>query len=135
MSPDAPKPIADPNDLLGTYSFLPWLRQGLANAITSPPATPWLTTQTWVRLFRPHLEFCYVNNAYQFYSPQPGPAAHGCGDQGAIGRVGTQQRRAPQNLDRPREVEQLEVVEGDHNDQALGTRHGLILRLVELWPQ
>src|SRR5215467_13311634 len=35
---DEPKPIADPNDLLGTYSFLPWLRQGLANAITAPPA-------------------------------------------------------------------------------------------------
>jgi hypothetical protein len=32
-----PPPIADPNDLLGTYSFLPWLRQGIANAITAPP--------------------------------------------------------------------------------------------------
>ena len=35
-----PPPIADPNDLLGTYSFLPWLRQGIANAITAPPAGP-----------------------------------------------------------------------------------------------
>src|SRR5713226_3555797 len=35
-----PSPIADPNDLLGTYSFLPWLRQGLANAITAPAAGP-----------------------------------------------------------------------------------------------
>src|SRR5712664_410184 len=33
-----PPPIADPEDLLGTYAFLPWLRQGLANAITAPPA-------------------------------------------------------------------------------------------------
>jgi hypothetical protein len=33
-----PPPIADPNDLLGTYSFLPWLRQGIANAISAPPA-------------------------------------------------------------------------------------------------
>jgi len=34
----SPPPIvADPNDLLGTYSFLPWLRQGIANAITAPP--------------------------------------------------------------------------------------------------
>lgn len=32
-------PIADPEDLLGTYSFLPWLRQGVANAITAPPPT------------------------------------------------------------------------------------------------
>jgi hypothetical protein len=38
MSPNAPPPIADPEDLLGTYAFLPWLRQGIANAITSPPA-------------------------------------------------------------------------------------------------
>ena len=33
-----PNPLADPNDLLGTYSFLPWLRRGIANAITAPPA-------------------------------------------------------------------------------------------------
>jgi hypothetical protein len=33
-----PPPIADPEDLLGTYAFLPWLRQGIANAITAPPA-------------------------------------------------------------------------------------------------
>jgi len=33
-----PPVIADPNDLLGTYSFLPWLRQGIANAITAPPS-------------------------------------------------------------------------------------------------
>ncbi len=32
-------PIADPEDLLATYSFLPWLRQGVANAITAPPAS------------------------------------------------------------------------------------------------
>ncbi len=47
---------------------------GVLSAITSPPPTPWLTSQLWVRLFRPHLEFCYTNNAYQFYSPEPGPA-------------------------------------------------------------
>jgi hypothetical protein len=34
-----PPPIADPEDLLGTYAFLPWLRQGLANAIAAPPAS------------------------------------------------------------------------------------------------
>jgi len=34
-----PAPIADPEDLLGTYAFLPWLRQGMATAITAPPAT------------------------------------------------------------------------------------------------
>jgi len=34
-----PPPIADPEDLLGTYAFLPWLRTGLANAIVAPPAS------------------------------------------------------------------------------------------------
>ena len=34
-----PPPIADPEDLLGTYAFLPWLRQGMATAISAPPAT------------------------------------------------------------------------------------------------
>lgn len=33
-----PPPIADPEDLLGTYAFLPWLRQGMGTAITGPPA-------------------------------------------------------------------------------------------------
>ena len=39
MSTILSPPIADPEDLLGTYAFLPWLRQGIANAITAPPAT------------------------------------------------------------------------------------------------
>ena len=47
---------------------------GIISAMTSPEPTPWLTSQIWARVFRPHLEFCYVNNAYHFYSPQPGPA-------------------------------------------------------------
>jgi hypothetical protein len=55
--------------LLVIYHFA-----GICSAITSPPPTPWLTGQLWTRIFRPHLEFSYVNNAYQFYSPQPGPA-------------------------------------------------------------
>ena len=55
--------------LLVLYHFA-----GIFSAITSPPPTPWLTGQFWARVFRPHLEFSYVNNAYQFYSPQPGPA-------------------------------------------------------------
>jgi hypothetical protein len=47
---------------------------GIVSAITSPPPSPWMTSHLWARVFRPHLEFSYVNNAYQFYSPQPGPA-------------------------------------------------------------
>ncbi len=38
-NPTPAPPIADPEDFLGTYAFLPWLRQGVANAITAPPAT------------------------------------------------------------------------------------------------
>jgi hypothetical protein len=38
-NPTPAPPIADPEDLLGTYAFLPWLRQGVANAITAAPAT------------------------------------------------------------------------------------------------
>ena len=37
--PSPGAPIADPEALLGTYAFLPWLRQGVANAITAAPAS------------------------------------------------------------------------------------------------
>jgi hypothetical protein len=42
----------------------------------APPGNspPWLTTQIWTRVFRPYLQFVYLNNAYHFYSPEPGPA-------------------------------------------------------------
>ena len=49
MSP-GPDPIADPEDLLGTYSFLPWLRQGVANAITTPAAGPRATIKVALQL-------------------------------------------------------------------------------------
>ena len=42
-----PPPIADPEDLLGTYAFLPWLRQGVANAITAPPASGLAPRSRW----------------------------------------------------------------------------------------
>jgi hypothetical protein len=47
---------------------------GIMSAITSPPPTPWLTDQYWRRVSSPYLQFAYMNNAYQFYSPDPGPA-------------------------------------------------------------
>jgi hypothetical protein len=46
----------------------------ILSAITSPPPTPWLTDQYWQRISRPYCQFAYMNNAYQFYSPDPGPA-------------------------------------------------------------
>jgi hypothetical protein len=48
---------------------------GVFSAITSPPPQPAISNWAWVLLFRPHLVFCYTNNAYQFYSPDPGPAS------------------------------------------------------------
>jgi hypothetical protein len=47
---------------------------GILSAITSPPATPFLTEQYWNHVSRPYLQFTYMSNAYQFYSPNPGPA-------------------------------------------------------------
>jgi hypothetical protein len=47
---------------------------GIMTAVTSPAPQPFLTGWLWTHFFRWHLEFSYVNNAYQFYSPQPGPA-------------------------------------------------------------
>jgi hypothetical protein len=34
---------------------------------------PWLTIQAWGHVYRPYLGFLYLNNAYHFYSPEPGP--------------------------------------------------------------
>ncbi|HEY8503307.1 MAG TPA: hypothetical protein VIL46_01915, partial [Gemmataceae bacterium] len=47
---------------------------GILTAVTSPPPQPWISGQLWVMLYRPYLQFLYLNNAYQFYSPNPGPA-------------------------------------------------------------
>jgi hypothetical protein len=50
---------------------------GILSAVGSP-APPngqqsWLINQLWVGFYRPYLHFCYLNNAYHFYSPDPGP--------------------------------------------------------------
>ncbi len=51
---------------------------GILVAITSItlPSTPapWLSNQLWFRVYRPYLQFMYLNNAYHFYAPEPGPA-------------------------------------------------------------
>ena len=48
--PPDPPPIADPEALLGTYSFLPWLRQGIANAITTPAVATRATVHVELQL-------------------------------------------------------------------------------------
>jgi len=49
----------------------------IITAVTSiePPNAPasWLATNLWAYYFRHYLTFSYLNNAYHFYSPEPGP--------------------------------------------------------------
>jgi hypothetical protein len=47
---------------------------GILTATLAAPPNPWLITQIWTRIYRPYLEFMYLNNAYHFYAPEPGPA-------------------------------------------------------------
>jgi hypothetical protein len=48
---------------------------GIFFATTTPPSTPWVTEQAFVRVYNPYLQFIYMRNAYHFYSPEPGPAS------------------------------------------------------------
>ncbi len=48
---------------------------GIFFATTTPPSTPWVTEQAFLRIYNPYLQFLYLRNAYHFYSPQPGPAS------------------------------------------------------------
>jgi hypothetical protein len=69
-SPALPAKVGAVIMLLGVaYHF-----STILSAITSPPPTPWMTDQYWKRISRPYVLFAYMNNAYQFYSPDPGPA-------------------------------------------------------------
>jgi hypothetical protein len=47
---------------------------GIATAITCVPPSPWLSSVLWGYVYRMYLEFIYMQNAYHFYSPEPGPA-------------------------------------------------------------
>lgn len=49
---------------------------GIITATLAIPPNPWLFSQIWMRIYRPYLEFMYLNNAYHFYSPEPGPACY-----------------------------------------------------------
>mgnify|MGYP006277428623 CR=1 FL=1 len=50
---------------------------GILSAVLSVPPpggnSPWLISQAWTFVYRPYLQFIYQNNAYHFYSPEPGP--------------------------------------------------------------
>lgn len=49
---------------------------GILVAVLGHPPTPWIVTQAWMRIYRPYLQFLYLNNAYHFYSPEPGPPSY-----------------------------------------------------------
>ncbi len=49
---------------------------GICTAVVSAPPSPWLVQQIWGRVYQPYLEFMYLNNAYHFYAPEPGPASY-----------------------------------------------------------
>ncbi len=38
--------------------------------------SPWLIQQAWTRLFRPYLDFVYLNNAYHFFAPDPSTSSY-----------------------------------------------------------
>ncbi|MFO0865504.1 MAG: hypothetical protein U0744_12790 [Gemmataceae bacterium] len=48
----------------------------ISTATLAVPPSPTTINHLWVRVFRPYLEFMYLNNAYHFYSPEPGPPTH-----------------------------------------------------------
>jgi len=51
---------------------------GILTAVFSVPPPNnvpcWMTGALWTWVYRPYLQFMYLNNAYHFYSPEPGPA-------------------------------------------------------------
>ena len=73
----APLALASVRVRRWTISVLAVLHVGaIATATLSAPPSPWFVTQIWARLSRPYLEFMYLNNAYHFYSPEPGPTTY-----------------------------------------------------------
>ena len=48
---------------------------GILTVVIGAPPGPWIVAQATHWLFRPYLDFMYLNNAYRFYSPEPGPAS------------------------------------------------------------
>ncbi len=48
---------------------------GILSAVMTPNPSSWLFRQLWARVYQPYLEFMYLNNAYHFYAPEPGPAS------------------------------------------------------------
>jgi hypothetical protein len=52
-----------------------WHFGGILSATTNIAPGPWVSSQLWTYVYRPYLQFMYMNNAYHYYSPNPGPAS------------------------------------------------------------
>jgi hypothetical protein len=73
----APLVVAPQGVRRGVISLLILLHfGGILTAVLATPPTPWIIAQLWTRIYRPYLEFMYLNNAYHFYAPDPGPATY-----------------------------------------------------------
>ncbi len=55
------------------FALMTFYFSGILASILSPPPTPFLVDEYWRRVTRFHSQFLYINNAYHFYSPEPGP--------------------------------------------------------------
>jgi hypothetical protein len=47
---------------------------GILTAVCSAAPGTWVASTLWNFFYRPHLQFMYLNNAYHYYAPEPGPA-------------------------------------------------------------
>jgi hypothetical protein len=73
----APLMVVPVNIRRGVVSLLILLHfGGICTAVLAAEPAPWIIQQIWVRVYRPYLEFMYLNNAYHFYAPDPGPARY-----------------------------------------------------------
>jgi hypothetical protein len=52
-----------------------WHFGGILSATTNIAPGPWWSAQIWTYVYRPYLQYMYMNNAYHYYSPNPGPAS------------------------------------------------------------
>ena len=73
----APLAVVPQNIRRGVISLLILLHfGGICTAVLAAQPAPWIIQQIWTRVYRPYLEFMYLNNAYHFYAPDPGPARY-----------------------------------------------------------
>ncbi len=73
----APLMVVPQNIRRAVVSFLVLFHfGGICTAGLAAPPTPWAVAQLWSRIYRPYLEFMYLNNAYHFYAPEPGPNSY-----------------------------------------------------------